>query len=515
MRSFAGFAAAMASTALLAAAPAALADPVKRTDVEAVLPAFEKLVQQSIDAGQVPGLSIAVVAEDQVVYLKGFGLREVGKPETVNADTVFQLASFSKPISATVVAAVVGDNRKGIGWDSKIADLDPRFRLSGAWPSAELTVTDLFAHRSGLPGNAGNELEDLGFDRATIMQRLALVPLDGFRARYSYSNFGITEGADAVAKAEGKDWADLAEERLYRPLGMTSTSSRYADFLKRPDRAALHVGGVGGWKPGPVREPDAQAPAGGVSSSARDLASWLRLELANGSFDGKPLIKSDALAATHAPLMDRGSNPVTGAASFYGRGWNVEFGRYGLSWGHAGAFSNGARTLVTILPEQGLGIVVLANAFPSGLPEGLADSLFDMVFKGKVEKDWIGSWDAAYQGLFGPAIEAAKARFANPPATPAAALANSAYVGRYANDYLGTAVVAEEDGRLVLGLGPTGARRFPLTHFDRDLFLMRPAAEMPDLAAAATFTIGPDGKADRLTLDAYDDLGFGTLKRVN
>ncbi len=141
-------------------------------------------------------------------------------------------------------------------------------------------------------------------------------------------------------------------------------------------------------------------------------------------------------------------------------------------------------------------------------------SLLDLVLKGKIEKDWIGAWNAGYASLFGPAIEAAKAQFAHPPSPAAPPLANSAYLGRYANDYFGTAVIAEDGGKLVLGLGPTGQRRFPLAHFDRDLFLMISSPEMPDLSSAVTFTIGPDGKADRVTLDAYDDLGFGTLKRV-
>jgi CubicO group peptidase (beta-lactamase class C family) len=505
-------AAAAFGAALMNAGPVSAAT-VTRAEVEAVLPTFEAMVAKAIADGEVPGLSIAIVAGDEVLYLKGFGTREAGKDEPVGPDTVFQLASFSKPISATVVAAVVGDNQNGIGWDSLVTDLDPSFHLKEAWPTANLTVTDLFAHRSGLPGNAGNELEDLGFDRATIMHRLAEVPLAPFRATYSYSNFGITEGADAVAKGEGMAWADLAETRLFKPLGMSQTSARYADFLTRPDRAVLHIGGTGAWKPGPLRKPDAQAPAGGVSSSARDLATWLRLELGNGSLGGEKVIAPEALAATHVPLMERGSNPVTGGASFYGRGWNVEFGRYGLQWGHAGAFSNGARTLVSILPERGIGIVVLSNAFPTGLPEGLADSLFDLVFTGKVEKDWIAAWDKTYAGLFGPAIEAAKARFAKAPAEPRPALANAAYLGRYANDYIGNAVISEENGALVLGLGPTGERRFPLTHYDRDLFIMHPAEEMPDLPTAVTFTIGVDGKAQSVAIESLDDLDFGTLKR--
>ena len=114
----------------------------------------------------------------------------------------------------------------------------------------------------------------------------------------------------------------------------------------------------------------------------RDLPTWMRLELANGSLDGAPVIDAAALAATHVPLMARGKNPVTGGASFYGLGWNVEFGRHGVSWGHAGAFSNGGRTVVSLLPESNLGIVVLANAFPTGLPEALADSFLDLVFDG-------------------------------------------------------------------------------------------------------------------------------------
>ena len=514
MRTVGLLATAAFGAALMNALPVAAAT-VTRAEVEAVLPTFEAMVAKAIADGEVPGLSIAIVAGDEVLYLKGFGTREAGKDEPVGPDTVFQLASFSKPISATVVAAVVGDNQHGISWDSLVTDLDPSFHLKEAWPTANLTVTDLFAHRSGLPGNAGNELEDLGFDRATIMHRLAEVPLAPFRATYSYSNFGITEGADAVAKGEGMDWADLAETRLFKPLGMSQTSARYADFLTRPDRAVLHIGGAGAWKPGPLRKPDAQAPAGGVSSSARDLATWLRLELGNGSLGGEKVIDPAALAATHVPLMERGSNPVTGGASFYGRGWNVEFGRYGLQWGHAGAFSNGTRTLVSILPERGIGIVVLSNAFPTGLPEGLADSLFDLVFKGKVEKDWIAAWDKTYAGLFGPAIEAAKARFATPPAEPRPALSNAAYLGRYANDYIGNAVISEENGALVLGLGPTGERRFPLTHYDRDLFIMHPAEEMPDLPTAVTFTIGVDGKAQSVAIESLDDLGFGTLKRAD
>ena len=180
----------------------------------------------------------------------------------------------------------------------------------------------------------------------------------------------------------------------------------------------------------------------------------MRLELGRGTYGGKRLIAEDAIDQTHEPLMTRGANPVTQAQSFYGLGWNVEFGRHGLIWGHAGAFSAGARSLVTLYPKSGLGIVVLSNAFPTGVPEGVSDSFADLVFDGDVKTDWVAAWNTAYAGLFGPAVEAAKAAFAKVPVPGGPALASEAYEGRYANPYAGNAVVRSEAGGLVLKVGP-------------------------------------------------------------
>jgi CubicO group peptidase (beta-lactamase class C family) len=246
--------------------------------VISALPALETMAQRMVDEDQVPGLSIAVVYRDEVVYLKGFGVGEAGTGEAVDADTVFQLASLSKPIASTVVAALVGD--EAVSWDSRIADIDPTFQLYEAYPTAQVTISDLFAHRSGLPGNAGNELEQLGYDRDTILHRLRLVkPESSFRSKYSYSNFGLTEGAVAAAKAVGMSWEDASEAKLYQRLGMSSTSSRYEDFLTRSNRASLHAMIDGKWQATVKRDPDPQSAAGGASSNARDLAQWLRVTL--------------------------------------------------------------------------------------------------------------------------------------------------------------------------------------------------------------------------------------------
>jgi CubicO group peptidase (beta-lactamase class C family) len=499
---------------VLAATPATLVSAQELTDemITEALPKLEAYADGLVRTGAVPGLAVAVVYKDQIVYLWGFGVREVGKEDPVDYDTVFQVASLSKAISSTVVSALV--SRGTVSWDSRIADIDPEFQLSEAYPSQQVTVRDLFAHRSGLPGNAGNELEGLGYDRATILHRLRQVkPSSSFRAGYSYSNFGLTEGAVAAARAGGLGWEDAADQLLFGPLQMTSSSYRYEDFLAHENRATLHVRHNGEWEALSKRDPDPQAPAGGASSSARDLADWVRLVLAHGVFDGQRLIDEAALDEAHKPLVERGRHAIYGGPSFYGLGWNVTYGPHGLVWGHAGAFSNGARSVASLMPGYDLGIVVLANAFPTGAPEAVADTFFDLVFDGQPSQDWLEPWTNLYESLFGPAVEAAKAEFGKAPDDASPALPLAAYTGTYSNDYLGEAVVAEEGEGLVMKLGPGGAKSYPLTHFDRDLFLYTPAEEIPDMPSAATFRIGPDGKALSLTLDDLDDLGMGTLTR--
>lgn len=496
----------------LAAVANAKAGELTREDVDAALPKLEAYIEDQMAEGAVPGAAVSIVFDDEVVYLAGFGLREAGGDEEVDVDTVFQLASFSKPIASTVVAAIIGD--APITWDTRIADIDPAFQLFEAYPTENLTLRDLFSHRSGLPGQAGNELEALGYERETILERLRLVrPSSSFRAGYSYSNFGLTEGGKAAAKAVDMTWEDASDTFLYEPLGMTSTSSRYADFIAEPNRATLHVPYEGRWQALATRMPDAQSPAGGVSSTVRDLASWMRLQLAEGMFDGQQVVDADALAATHHPVFPQGSHPVYHAPAAYGLGWGVVFSDYGEIWSHAGAFSTGARTLVLLLPEEKLGITVLANAFPTGFPEGVANTFLDLVVNGESTRDWAGEWGAIFNSIVGPANEQQKAMFA-PIADPLPALPTEAYVGTYANDYFGEAVVVEEDGQLAVRLGPDGSWQKPLTHFNRDVFVYYPEDETPDVPYGVSFEIGPAGEAAAVAFGNLGDAGFGRFPRA-
>ena len=239
------------------------------------------LVERVLEKSGVPGAAVAVVEGEEVLFSEGFGEKVIGEGDAVDEETVFQLASLSKPIGATVVATQV--TQDVVEWDTPVAELLDGFALADPWVTDHVTVGDLYAHRSGLPHAAGDDLEDIGYDRDYIIDHLRLEPLDPFRSTYNYANFGMTTGAEAVATAAGVDWATLSEQELYEPLGMTSTSSRYADFLEHDNRTALHALVDGEFQALYERMPDEQAPAGGVSSNVVDLAKWLSLVIGEGT----------------------------------------------------------------------------------------------------------------------------------------------------------------------------------------------------------------------------------------
>jgi len=430
---------------------------VTSAQVDNAIQELEKLAQKQIQENALPGFAIAVVFQDKVVYAKGFGVRDVNTKAPVDADTVFQLASVSKSVGSTVVAELVGEGK--ITWDSKLSILDPTFAMFDPWVTREITIRDMYAHRSGLPEHAGDLLEDLEFTRAEILHRLRYQhPESSFRSHYAYTNFGLTEGGVAAAKAYGLEWEEAAKQKLYNPLGMTSTSSRYADFVARPNKALGHVLVDGKWVQKFKRDPDTESPAGGVSSSVNDLAKWMRLQLANGKFGGKQIVDEKALAETHHPHMLTGFSPFTGLPGFYGLGWNVSYDQQGrLHLSHSGAFALGAATHVNLVPGEQLGIVVLTNGYPLGIAEALGTTFLDTALYGKPTQDWLV--------LF-------KQRFSNPaairtvlgfdysksPASPSPALKNSAYLGSYRNDFFGEISIVEKEGGLAIIQGPKKIR---------------------------------------------------------
>jgi CubicO group peptidase (beta-lactamase class C family) len=458
-------------------------------------------------------LAVGIVYKGRVVYLNGFGVREVGKPDLVDPDTVFQLASVSKPLSSTIISSLVSEGT--VKWDDPIVKYDPEFQLSDPAVTAQVTIGDFFAHRSGLPGAAGNDLETIGYRQNRILERLRFLPLAyPFRNGYQYSNFGLTEGALAAAQAAGERWPALARQQLFEPLGMTQTSMRYADFVARVNRAHLHILVNNQWTPALTRDADAQAPAGGASSSVRDLAQWLLLELADGQYGGQQLISKNALNIARTPQAIRAASTDTEPNSYYGFGWGLDYLSDGVfRMSHSGAFTLGAGTNVTLLPSQDLGVIVLGNAFPTGVPEAVADSLLDLTRYGYVTQDWFAVWKNRFDQQFTVPPQQQIEKYANPPVPNVPALDLAAYTGTYRNGYAGKVEVIAEKGILYLVRG-VGQAPLPLRHWDGNTFLSYPVPENPAVPASVEFTISANGQASQVTLEELNGAGGGMVTRI-
>lgn len=487
--------------------PAAVsAVPVPPGQIEAAVAQLDGVVGDLMNRSGVPGVAVAVVRGDEIVYAKGFGVRRVGTTAPVDENTVFQLASVSKPLGASVVARVA--ERKGFSWQDPVVKHFPAFRLSDPAVTRQVTIEDLYSHRSGLPEHAGDLLEDAGFGRDYILRQLRRYELNPLRTRFAYTNFGLTAGALAAARFAGKSWASLSRETIYGPLGMNSTSATFAGFMQAKNRAEMHVLRDGEWKSLYRRNADAQAPAGAASSTALDMARWMRMVLNEGLVDGKRILRPASVRNLYAPRIAV-APPATldSRSSFYALGMFLgddSTGRVRL--GHSGASGRGASTSLALLPSERLGIVALTNGVPIGVAEAITSSFLDLVTLGHIEQDYYGIYRAQVEPLLVPHGRlAGKKRPTD--AKPPRPLAR--YTGVYTNPLFGPARVTLRRGRLVLAIGPKLRAR--LTHWRGDTFAYPATSETAVGLAAVDFTFrrGPRGPIRIMRIEDLNEDGQG------
>jgi CubicO group peptidase (beta-lactamase class C family) len=483
---------------------------VPASRVPAAVAKLDGILENARSKTGVPGVAAAVVHQGRLVYANGFGVRDVNAGGRVGPQTVFRLASVSKPLSATVVAGIVG--RTNLEWSDPVVRHLPGFRLSDPYVSRNVTLADLFSHRSGLPDHAGDLLEDLGYDRAYILRKLALEPLQPFRAQWIYTNFGLTAAAVAAARVTGKGWAEISDQALFKPLNMSNSSFRFADFERRSNRAAMHVRVDGKWLQKYDRDADPEAPAGGASSNVLDMARWMRLMLAEGRFNGRALIDREALAESHTPqIVSSLPSTAESRSGFYGFGTNVGYDYSGrLRLTHSGAFAQGAATQYALLPSEDLGIVVLTNGMPIGVPEAVTSDFLDLVVAGSFQEDWLKLYGQRFEGFYiNHSVLAGK----RPPAHPKPAKPNAFYAGTYNNDFYGPIKVVAESSGLHLLIGPH-PNDYPLGHWDGNRFSFFPTGENALGITQATFTPNAAGtRAKSVTLEYYDADHLGTFTR--
>jgi CubicO group peptidase (beta-lactamase class C family) len=489
---------------LLALTAPAFADPPAGLDAK---------VEALRKATGAPGIAVAIVEHGKTTLAKGWGVRKLGEPAKVDADTIFQTGSTGKAFTATAIAILVDQGK--LGWDDKVIDHMPWFRMYDPWVTREMTVRDLLVHHSGLGLGAGDLLfvPRGSLSRKETVKRLAWIkPATSFRSGYAYDNILYTVAGQLIEEVSGKTWEEFMAREVLRRGGMTDATATYEARWATPDRAFPHArvgGAVRGDGPNSVldeREELGRAamPAGGLALSARDLAQWLKIQLGHGALPGGGRLFSEAQAAemwkgvTVQPITPYPGSlaPLTPKFSTYALGWEVEDYRGARIISHGGGVF-GSITHIILLPDQDVGIAVVVNSEEVALLRGVAHMLVDH-YLGVPDQDW----PARFGAFMTQRIEGGKAALASVKAAPAKvgpSLSLERYAGTYRDPWYGDVAVTSGADGLRIDFKTTPRMAGKLVHWQYDTFVTR----FDDKAiepAYVTFALDADGKVARVSM---------------
>ncbi|HEX8294222.1 MAG TPA: serine hydrolase [Pyrinomonadaceae bacterium] len=437
------------------ARPAAAATP----DLAAKLAAVEKAVEERRQALGIPGLSLVIVKDDKVVYMKGLGYKDFERKAAVTPDTLFAIGSTSKAFTAMLLAMAADEGRLSL--DDSPKKFLPYFKLQDPDADARITLRDLLSHGSGLNRTDLAWVSGVLNREEVIRVAAAAKPTAKLREKFQYQNVMYAAAGEIAGRVGNSTWEKLIAERIFKPLGMKGSDTSVPEMRKARDYSFGYVyeEATKETRRVPTRDLPAIAPAGAINSNARDMAQWLRLMLGGGVFEGKRLVSEKNFAELVRPQMK-----IAGSVS-YGLGWFLREWKGHKVLEHGGNI-DGFNAQVALMPDQRLGFVMLTNVSASPLPASAMNVIWSNL---------VGSPEAPAQ----PAAAAAAA-------DPAAKIENEAgeYLLEAANMKL---TVAVREGRLNVSvpgqptytLEPAGGRRYKFGGLEGFYATFRPAKENP------------------------------------
>lgn len=494
---------------LAIAAPVAAAPPAD----------FAARVESLRVAAGIPGMSVAIVENGAPTFVQGFGVRALGSPAKVDADTIFPNGSTGKAFTTAALATLVDAGK--IGWDDHVIDHLPWFRMYDPWVTREMTIRDLLVHRSGLGLGEGDLLfvPRTTLSRRETVRRVAfLKPATSFRSAYAYDNILYMVAGQLIEEVSGQTWEDYVTAHVLRPAGMTVSTTGSPEHFATANRAFPHARFSGGLRgAGNQERLDERdelgrnaAPAGGMAVSAADMARWLEVQLGHGARpDGKRVFSAASAATMWTPLVfqpiaDVPDNLAATKPNFsgYALGWDIRDYRGVRVVSHSGAVF-GFRALVVMVPEKKIGFAVLINAEDGAPVRGIMYELLDHYLGAPM-----GLWPEKYAAFVKARTEAALATQAAAAAHPAAAgpsLALAHYAGDYADPWYGHVAVTTTPTGLGIDFKTTPRMTGPLEHYQYDTFIAR-FADKGIEPAYVSFGLDANGAVDRVTMKPVSPL---------
>jgi CubicO group peptidase (beta-lactamase class C family) len=475
-------------------------------------PDLDSYVERTMKTFEVPGLAVAVVKDGKVLLTKGYGVRDVGKPDRVDEHTLFGIASNSKAFTAAALAMLIDEGK--LKWDDPINIYLPWFQLYDPYVSHELTLRDALSHRSGLGLGAG----DLMFfppstlTRDQILQHARYIkPASSLRSKYAYSNIMFIAAGQVIPAITGKSWDDFIRERIFSPLGMTDSVTSTEAVLAGKNHVAPHSKIDGSVVAVNWQGMDNAAPAGAIASSVSDLSKWLLLQLNTGkTADGRQLFSEKRSNEMWSPntIVPTGEPPKPLAAL------KANFADYGLGWFlrdyhgrklvyHTGGLT-GQVSKTLLVPKENLGIVVLTNQESSGAFESIVYHLLDYYLQ-LPTPDWVADFKEARDIREKEATETENKMKLLRVAASHPSLELPQYAGDYRDPWYGLTTIGFENGGLTMKFSHTPSMVGDLRHWQHDTFIVHWRDNtIPD--AYITFALRPDGSVDNVKMEPVSPL---------
>ena len=460
----------------------------------------------------VPGLAIGIVHKGQLVFAKGYGVRDVSTKAPVDTQTIFAIASTTKAITAAALGMLVDEGK--VRWDDPVTKYVPTFQMYDPWATREATVRDLITHRGGLP-NADNLWTHGDNSREEVIRRIRFIkPTYSFRGGYVYHNVMYTVAGAVIEAVSGMTWDDFLRQRIFQPLGMTRSVTTLAEAKTKDNRAEPHGRQNDTLRVSGNSLADGIGPAGSVWSSVADMSRWVKFLLDSGKVNGKPLLTPQTWAELFKPVTIL--PPWNSNSAPQLRMSKPHFRSYALGWfqqdymGRQVDFHTGSLTgmiaINGLIREEGIGVYIISNT-RSEIRHPLMFKVFD-TFLGAPARDWSGEMLALQRTDDARDSTNAASRPQNQRVEGTKpSLALEKYAGTFMDpdSIYAPVTITSEDGVLRYRLGSTQAGT--LEHWQYDSFRVL-WDDWWRGRSTITFTVGPNGNADRL------DAGNVELRRA-
>ncbi len=479
--------------------------------------AIDDVAERVMALYSVPGMAVGVIKDGEVIFSSGYGVRELGKSERIDDETMFKIASNTKAFTTASLALLVDEGK--LNWDDKVIDHIPDFRMYDPWVTREFTVIDLLTHRSGLEPYAGDMMlwpEPNDFSRADILHNLRYFkPNSSFRSKYAYDNLLYIIAGELVPAVTGQSWEEFVDKRIFGALDAEHCIAGKMSKRDMKNLAAPH-GVIEGElqvieRSRIVAEPNASAPAGGIRCGLKDMLAWIQVQLNHGTIKSGEVLfsrqQSDAMWKPRILLgvSDQSIERDRTHLRAYGLGWRLGdvHGYHEIS--HTGTLS-GWNSYAVMIPELQLGVVVLTNGSSGSARQAMMYSIV-RPYLGITDVDWIDYIEEQKrkdrEADTEAAVEAPELCDTCEPGSVLAPLAT--YSGTYRDRWFGDFTITLQGEQLLIAAAKSPRLVGVLEPYLGNTFIARWTDRSIEGDAYVSFSGVTPNSIDRMAMRAIDD----------